>query len=246
LDEGRSRPAWTPSLLGSRDLQRAVGALRRIFWGGLVCIIDITSTSWIGGRRVKIDWIPDLLGMALILSGVIPLALVRVDPLYRRWMGAVVAVSALATLGEALAYLPIEESKGWTMFWQMAGLWSVVATWVFTLQMRRFSEVAKLGEAASSWRSTSAWFLWVYLVPLGAVNAAIFVATATEARFSWLPPGPGALAILFLVWAILLVPLFKLFGSTSTMARSAGAMAWRQRRRERPSAAGLRGRGGRA
>jgi hypothetical protein len=246
LDEGRSRPAWTPSPLGSRELKSAVGALRRIFWGGLVCIIDVRTDLRMGERWVEFDWVPDLLGMSLILSGVVPLALLRVDPLYRRWMAAVVAVSALATLGEALAYLPMEESRGWTVFWKMVGLWSVVATWVFTLQMRRLSEVAKLGDAASSWRSTSAWFLWVYLVPLGAVNAAIFVTTATGTKLSWLPPGPGAHAILFLACALLLVPHFKLFGSTSTMARSAGAMAWRQRRRERPSAAGLRGRGGRA
>jgi hypothetical protein len=55
-------------------LSAMITPLRLIFWGGLLCLIDITMTQRINGVSFKFDLLDDFLGMVLVTIGVFRLS----------------------------------------------------------------------------------------------------------------------------------------------------------------------------
>ena len=71
-------------------LKNINSSLRFIFWGILVCAVDL--------KLGEFDIINDFVGMLMILRGVVTLSRVPLSDRYRRWMFFTVAVAVLMTI----------------------------------------------------------------------------------------------------------------------------------------------------
>jgi hypothetical protein len=205
-------------LLSAEDVRRAVKPLRLIFWGGLLCIFDITFGQTTNGRGFRCDILNDAVGAFLIAWGVFALAEIHVDERYKRAMTFVKIMSVLAVLNAIRAHFVFNMPPLLSFTLTVYGLASLAAIVVFCIAMRWFCEVAWLPEAAKSWQTTTVLFVCIYAVPLGLFNLASSFAILTGKSFH-IDMGP----FVFLLLPVFAIPIIHLFISTSRMARSAEA-----------------------
>jgi hypothetical protein len=203
-------------LLTTDDVRRAVKPLRLIFWGGLLCIFDITFGQTTNGRGFRCDILNDAVGAFLIAWGVFALAEIRVDERYKQAMTFVKIMSVLAVLNAVRAHFVFNMPTLLSFLLTVYGLVSLAAIVVFCIAMRWFCEVAWLPEAARSWQTTTVLFVLIYAVPLGLFNLASCFAILTGKSFH-INLGPFALLLL----PVFAIPIVHLFVSTSRMAKSA-------------------------
>jgi hypothetical protein len=198
------------------DIRRTVFPLRLIFWGAIICIIDITFSSTTNGEGFKFDLLDDAVGAAMIAWGVSRLAGIYVQDRYRRVMRFVKIVAFLniidAIRDHFIMKLPDAVSFGLLLF----SLLCLIAIVSFCVAMRWLCEEAALSIAVRSWRVTTVLFIVIYLVPLGLSYCASMIALVSGSSFN-IDLGP--LGILLLL--VFLVPVVHLFISTSRMIRSA-------------------------
>ena len=72
--------------MGAWLVHHVVTPLRLIFWGGLLTIFDVKSSSLVNGRGVVFDFLNDAVGCLLIAVGVWRLKDLSADPGYRQRM----------------------------------------------------------------------------------------------------------------------------------------------------------------
>jgi hypothetical protein len=202
--------------MSPRDVLRATGPLALIFWGGLLCVFDLTFTQTTNGQGFKCDVLNDAVGTLLIAVGVSRLAALPVPGRYRSAMRFVQLVAILAVLNAVRAHFVVPLPAAVQAALALFGLVTLAAIVTFCVAMRWLCEHAGLRAAARSWAVTTVLFVVIYLLPLGGLYVVMAGAAATGREFQ-LKLGPAAL-LLVLVFAI---PLIHLFVSTVRMRRAA-------------------------
>ena len=187
-----------------------------IFWGGLLCIFDITFSQTTNGQGFKCDILDDTLGAILITVGVFKLSAIAVPGRYATVMGFVRIVSVLAVLNTIRAHFIMPLPPMVHVVLNLFGLVTLSAIVAFCVAMRWFCEEASLSGAARSWNVTTWLFVLIYLFPLGLLYLVTGVALASGQSFN-INLGPAGLLLL----PVFAVPVVHLFVSTSRMKREA-------------------------
>jgi hypothetical protein len=201
-----------------QSVKSAITPLRMIFWGGLLCVFDLTFSQTTNGYGFKCDLLDDTVGSLLIAVGVFRLAAIPVHGRYARLMRFVKVVAVLYVLDTVQAHYVRPLGPAVRFALQVFGLVTLAAVIAFCVAMRWFCEAASLRGAPQSWRTTTALFIVIYAVPLGLLYFAGAVATVSNhpLRISLGPLG-------LLVLPVFAIPLIHLFISTSRMKRAAEA-----------------------
>ncbi len=210
-------------MISADQVRSAVRPLRLIFWGGLLCIFDlsISSTTRVAGSVTgfKFDLLDDTVGAILITMGVVRLGAIAGvrDPRYRQVMRLIRWVCYAAIVETIDAHFIYDRPEPFVFLLHAFGLVRLAATIAFCIAMRWFCESAPgLDLATRSWRTTTSLLVFLYALPLAFFYSASLVAIATRSPFH-LDLGPAGLCFLF----VLVAPLIHMFVSTSRMAREA-------------------------
>lgn len=148
----------------SHEIKKAVGPLRLIFWGGMICILDFSITD---NATYKFDIISDVIGTIMITVGVFRLAEFEV---HRRYSSAISFVKIIAILGIVAAireHFLFQSPLPIVFVELLVGLASLGAVIALCVAMRWLSEDAGLGRAAQSWQTTMVLFVVLYALPMG-------------------------------------------------------------------------------
>jgi hypothetical protein len=199
------------------NLAAMITPLRLIFWGGLLCLIDITMTQRISGSSFKFDLLDDFLGMVLVTIGVFRLSRFAPSRSYAKGMAFVKVVAVVSTFKELIDHWNFDTPHVWDLAWTAFSMVELAAMVVFCSTMHLLCRVYDLDEAARSWKTTTVWYVVVYTIPLGLVYASSLVAGMTGKSFHYNVGGWALLAIVLFAF-----PLIHFFVSTSRMARAAG------------------------
>jgi hypothetical protein len=196
------------------SIKQAVAPLRMIFWGGLLCVFDITFSQTTNGQGFKFDILNDALGMGLITCGVFSLASAPVHRRYASVMTFVLIVSVLALLDAIRDHFILPLPPAIHLLQSLFGIACLAAIIAFCVAMRWCCEEAQLPRAAASWSVTTILFVAIYLLPLGLLYLAGVFAMLTSSSFNF-NLGPAGLLVL----PVFAIPLIHLFVSTSRMSR---------------------------
>ena len=200
---------------GTVDLRRAVTPLRLIFWGALICLIDIDLKIRIGGGPSKFDLLDDFVGMILITVGVFRLAALDRGPGYSGPMTFAKIVSSISMIKELLDHWSFETGEAWGFCCSLISFAELAAVLLFCRSMRVLCEWNGLGEAAQSWHTTFMLYVVLYALPLGGLYLFSLIVKLSGKSYN---VDVGVAALLFL--AVLFVPLIHFFVSTSRMKRA--------------------------
>jgi len=211
-------PLETPRVDRS-EVHKAIKPLRLIFWGGLLCLFDITFSELRNGQGYRFDVLNDTLGAILIAVGVFALARIAVDSPYKSWLALVQAMSIVLVVDTFFAHFVFPLPDAVVLLQNVVGAAYLAAILAFCWCMRRLCQAAGLARAAASWKVTIILFAVIFVAPLGLFYVAAIGAIATGKSFH-LDLGPAGL-VLLLVFA---VPIVHIFMSTSRMKRAAEAL----------------------
>lgn len=202
--------------ISTRDIRRTVSPLRMIFWGGLICVIDITFSESVNGHGWQFDILNDLAGMLMITWGVFELGKLNVHDRYRKYMSFVQVIAVLTCIEAFQAHFIYDAPSLIGFMFVVLSIVSMIAIVMFCVAMRWLSEEAGLQISAKSWKTSTLLFVVIYLIPLGLFYCACAVAIVMGEYFN-LQLGPAALLLV----PVFLVPLIHLFVSTSRMKNEA-------------------------
>lgn len=194
------------------QIARLIGPLRAIFWGGILCAIDLKVKS----GSSSFDLLNDLLGKILITLGVFRLWTFPVTRSYGRGMGLVVLVSILSTLKTAAKEFGIQKPPDLEVLWTAWEFVELGAVLLFCVAMRLVCRRTGLTRPEQSWQTTTLLYLVFFALPIGAVHAISLASTLTGRNHS-IDVGPWGLVFLL----VILIPGFHFFVSTSRMKRAA-------------------------
>jgi hypothetical protein len=198
------------------DVRETVLPLRVVFWGAILCIIDITFVTTTNGEGFKFDLLDDAIGAAMIAWGVSRLARIGLHDRYRRVMRFVQIVAVLNIIDAIRDHFVVQWPEFISFVLLVFSLFCLVAVVYFCIAMRWLCEEAALTAAAGSWRATTLLFVVIYLIPLGLFYCASIIAMISGESFH-IDLGPLGLLLIL----VFLVPVVHLFISTSRMVRSA-------------------------
>ena len=195
-------------------IRRAIGPLRLVFWGGIICVLDFKINSF--------DVLNDFIGSLLIAVGVGMLCSIPVHSRYRRVMVFVLVMAIYGCITDFLANFSPEYPQPIPWIMGLLSLMGIAAIIAFCMAMRWFCLEAALERSARSWRTTTVLAVIIYAIPLGGFYLiGLGAALAGESfRFN---PGKEALILLVVLVPVFLAPLIHILISTSRMKREAAA-----------------------
>ncbi len=148
----------------------AFHALGRIFWGALICAVDIHFSVVSSGQGFKFDVVNDVIGALLIAWGLGPLQPLVFDLHYARVMSfcrIVAAVSVVdAIVGHAIFPWPVP-FRGAYAIWSLVSLFAVYR---FCSAMRIFCFSAGVFDTERTWATSERLVFWLVLVPGAAIQ----------------------------------------------------------------------------
>jgi hypothetical protein len=166
------------------EIQRTITPLQLIFWGGLLCIFDITFS--VGGPHggLKFDIINDFVGMLMITSGVYQLGKIKVHDRYHNAMVFVTVIAILSCIDAFQEHFIYQGPPFLSFLLSVLAALAMAATVVFCVAMRWLCSEAGLEKSEQSWRTSTVLFAVIYLIPLGIFYSATAIAIVTETSFS--------------------------------------------------------------
>ncbi|MFV8321046.1 beta-propeller fold lactonase family protein [Mycobacterium sp. 23] len=198
------------------DIKSAISALRWIFWGALICLVDLTYSQTVNGVGWKFDFANDAVGVLIILRGISRLARIRVHDRYRSAL-RFAKITAVFSLADAVhAHFIYDTPAAIALFFSLVDAAEMIATVVFCVAMRWLSEAAGLRRSAKSWKITTLLFVIIYLIPLGVLSCAVAISIALRSPFH-IDLGPPGLLLL----PVFAAPLIHFFVSTTRMKAEA-------------------------
>jgi|GEM_PF-1050153 len=203
-------------IVSSDCVRRAILPLTLIFWGGLICVFEISFSAVANGSGFKFDILNDAVGMIMITVGVFRLLAIPVHSSYQSAMKFVSAVSVVCVVDAIRDHFVVEWPAPIEFALFALGMVALAATLVFCVAMRWFCEEAGLFGAVRSWKVTTTLFLVIHVVPLGLFYLVGCVALASGESFRI---DLGAAGLLLL--PVFAAPIIHLFVSTMRMKRSA-------------------------
>jgi hypothetical protein len=202
-------------MIHREDIIHAARPLRRIFWGALLVLVDISFSMNFGEMGFRLDLLDDTLGMVLITLAVGQLRDIPMGGWYGTRMVFLHWVAIVALLDSVLQHFIFPRP------WLLASL-SLVMPFVMIAAlltlcacMRDVCRAATLSEEAQRWQRAFALFLAFYGIP-GILLALIGLGVLALGLPAHFTPTPGLLWI----GVLLLVPPFYFLRATSTMARA--------------------------
>ena len=191
------------------EIHRAVGPLRLVFWGALLCVLDFNINGF--------DVLNDTIGTLLIAFGLWGLSELPVEePSYRPKMQFMQVVAILAIAHSVYAQLPIDSPAPITFLVNMFGIAKLIAVVLFCMAMMQACGEADLIRATESWVLTRNLFFWIYAIPFGLIHIFGCLSMITGESFH-IDLGPMGLLLL----PVFVAPLIHFFVSTSRMKRYA-------------------------
>ena len=190
------------------EIRNAIGPLRLIFWGGIICVLDFKFNGF--------DIINDVVGAAMITWGVFKLSEFQLDNRYRRAMLFVKIISVLCIVQAIHSHFNYTVPGIILFLLYLLGIAKILTTVIFCVAMRWLCTAAGLRRSEESWRISTILFAVIYLIPLGLLHLVWIVCLITGKRFHY-DLGPEMLLILI----VIIVPLIHLFISTSRMKTEA-------------------------
>ena len=201
--------------------RQTVLPLRLIFWGGILCVFDITFSETVShnGRIVsgfRFDILNDFAGMLLITVGALKLSRFNIDISYRRSMQFVMACCILNCVTALLWHFVFQPLDFYSIGLNLLGLATLGSTVLFCTAMYRLSNEFSLNRSAKSWITTRILVLLLWVIPLGLVHIAGLAAFIFGQSFH-LDLGVFGIPLLL----PMVIPLVHLFVSTTRMQREA-------------------------
>ena len=204
--------AWMTNKISPQpyNIKRLVTALRLIFWGGIICVLDFKINGF--------DIINDVIGTIMIAWAVSRLSNLNVHSHYRTAMLFVKIISILCIAEAVIAHFHYRISDPIAFVMHLFGIAKMLATVVFCVAMLWLCRAAGLSRSEKSWKITAILFGVIYLIPWGLLHFVWIVCLITGKRFSF-NIGPAVLLILL----VFIIPLIHLFISTSRMKTEAAS-----------------------
>jgi hypothetical protein len=200
----------------SGDIRTVVKPLRFIFFGGLLCVFDLSVSQTVNGEGWTFDILNDLVGMLMITWAVFQLAKIRLHDRYGTAMAFVKVMAVLSCLTAFHAHFIYAVPSLISFLLCLVSIAAMIAIIVFCVAMRWLSVEAGLQRSARSWKTTALLFVFIYLVPIGLFYFAAAIAIVTGTSFN-INLGPAGL----LLMPLFALPLIHLFMSTSRMQSEA-------------------------
>jgi len=198
------------------EIRSTITPLRAIFWGGLLCLIDIYYKQLLNGEGWRFDILSDVVGALMMVWGVYRLSLVRVSGSYLTAVMFVLTIAGLAVVDAVHGHFVYQKPQWLSLLMHIYGIAAYCAYVVFCMAMRTLCRAWGLVESERSWRTTMLLFLFIYLIPLGLLNAVSAIVTLSGKSLSFdIPPVLMVLVVLFIA------PWIHLFVSTLRMTREA-------------------------
>ncbi len=194
-----------------------IRSLRLIFWGMLICIIDITLTVQSGRQGFRFDIINDVIGMIMITAGVVALRRLEVHTRYHRALTLVRDIGLVGCVYAVLEHFFYPPPDFMRVIASILGLLNLLAILIFTFSMGWLCRAAGLARSEGHWRVNCQLWIFFHLIPLGLHYMVSILGVAGHSwrsNFEW-----GGIVLLMI--AILCVPLIHLFISTSRMDQEA-------------------------
>jgi hypothetical protein len=198
-------------------LTAMITPLRLIFWGSLLCLIDISFSQTVNGSGFKFDLLDDFIGMTLITVGVFRFARFAPSHSYAKSMAFVKVVAVVSTFKALLDHFVFRAPAVWDFAWTFFGLAELAAIVVFCSNMHLLCRALELDWPARSWKTTATLFVCITAIPLGLFYSASLIAMLIGKSFN---VNLGPLGLLLI--PVFAIPIFHFFASTSRMARAAG------------------------
>lgn len=195
----------------------AARPLRRIFWGALLVLLDVTFSATVNEVGFRLDLLDDTVGMVLITAAVATLRGMSMNPSYAARMGFVRWVSILALIESILDHFIFPQPALLALFVQTLGFAKILAVLLFCACMRDLCREAMMPEAGRKWSTTLVLFFLLYGIPIGLLT----IAAMSPAGSFPIDLGPGLGPWILPAGLLFLVPLISFFGATSTMASEA-------------------------
>ena len=200
-----------------QTITTTISPLRLIFWGGIICIFDLTlSQTRANDEGWKFDFINDFVGMLMITWGVFQLGKIDLHTRYLIAMKFVMTVAVLSSLDALHDHFIYDSPAFVSLLQSMLGALALAATVVFCVAMQWLCREADLRRSERSWRTTTLLYILIYLIPLGLIEGASAIAVVTGASFN-LDLGLAGLLLL----PVFCLPLIHFFVSTSRMKADA-------------------------
>ncbi|QIZ71408.1 hypothetical protein [Oxynema aestuarii] len=140
-------------------------SLRLIFWGILICLVDVTLSKPVDWGSVQFDLVHDFIGMLLMVYGTIHLSKIKIGGCYPKSMSFVKNVTILGAI-DALHEHFIYEFPLWVLALRIFYFFaSLVAIIVFCVAMRYFSQKVGFSKSIKRWKTTGLLFWFIYLIP---------------------------------------------------------------------------------
>lgn len=136
-------------------LARSIGPLWMIFWGAIVCALDLSWSSTTNGNGFKLDLFDDTLGSLLIAIGVFRLLPASVDAWFVNLMRFVAVAAVVAVFDTIRDHFIFRMSHDIQITLLVVGELYVAATVAFAFAMLRWTEEVTLLRPARSWFITS-------------------------------------------------------------------------------------------
>ena len=190
------------------DIQRIIIPLRLIFWGGIICVLDISINNF--------DILNDFIGSILIAIGVFQIATVEIHDRYSNAMLFVKIMAILGCIRALFENFSAEIPPLLGGLFALIGFAEMIAIVVFCVAIGWLSREAKLDVSEKSWQTTTILFTIIYLIPLGLFYLIAVFASATGNSFH-INLGPAGLLLV----PVFFVPLIHFFVSTSRMKNEA-------------------------
>jgi len=193
------------------DTKQIVKALRQMFWGGIIIILDVNFGGF--------DIVVDALGVLLIVLGVYSLARQEGGAIFQRKMRIVKPLVLVFMYVSFVELLPLPQvARHWLGIVFVPWL---VAIYLFCTAMRAFCEHHTLSRSSKSWNMTSVLVLFIYVIPLSIAYIGVWVGGTFlqgQGEFSFNANAAEYPQILiFLIVGV--APLIHLFISTSRIKR---------------------------
>ena len=164
-------------MISTAEYQRryAIGSaatpLGWIFWGALICLVDLTFGQSSRGYGFRFDLVNDVIGTLLIAAGVAWLSRYEAGPSYAIAIGSFLRLASYVAVGEAvLSHFVVPAGHPLGLLKWIAGAVTSGGIVLFCFAMRWLSEAHGLGRSEASWRTTCWMMVWLSIVPYGLLH----------------------------------------------------------------------------
>jgi hypothetical protein len=149
------------------QFRKAIPSLRLVFWGGLVTILGFRISVHSGGEVRSVQLLPDFIGLALVLPGMLRLTWLKVSSLYETLMSTVLGVCCAWALGSLFFTFRPGLAGRLGPIAPLIPLLTAFSAFLFAVSMLHLSKSAGAQQSEGAWKKVSASIMGLMVVPYG-------------------------------------------------------------------------------